>query len=131
VTNPPPHPGQPYAGQAGPAQAPDGRRRNRAGLSAAILVAIILVLQTISSFLSGAILRASSGSFELYATYTAATVIIQGLLAVAAIILGAIGLAARDRPKALAGMGLGGGIVVLWSILSGQLSNLLLYAVGG
>jgi hypothetical protein len=106
-------------------------RRNRAGLVAVILVAVIMVLQTISSFLGGTILRGSTGSIQAYAAFTGATVIIQGLLAVAAIILGAIGLAARDRPRALAGIGLGGGVVVLWSILSGQLSNLVMYGFGG
>ena len=69
--------------------------------------------------------------FKAPALFTTVFAVLQGLVAIAAIVLGAMGLAARDRPKALAGIGLGGGTVVLFGLLAGQLTTLLLFAFRG
>jgi hypothetical protein len=131
-----PHPGAPYAGtpyaaagfEPGPAPARTPRRGNPLGLVAALLVGLALVIQLTSSVVTAGLLSSYSGAYEAYGTTTLVFGVLQGLVGLAALVLGAIGLAARDRPKGLAGIGVGGGAVLLAGILLGQLTNLLLFA---
>lgn len=119
----PPAPGSPFA--PGP---PAIRRRNTLGLVAAILVGACLVLEVIASISTTAIIASRDADYAAYGAVALLFSILEGLIATAAIVLGAIGLAGRDTPKALAGIGLGGGIAVLFGILVGQLTNALLIA---
>jgi len=123
VTNPPHSAHRPH----------DGGRRpgNPAGLISVILVAAALALQLVSAVVSAAVLGSAAMRYDLYGLFTTVFAVLQGLVAIAAIVLGAMGLAARDRPKALAGIGLGGGTVVLFGLLAGQLTTLLLFAFRG
>ena len=141
MTNPPypqqPSAPQPYAQQPYPGAAPvprpaEGlsRKKNPAGLVSVILVAAALGLQLVSSIGSAALISNAQAGYETYGLFIAVFAVLQGLVAIAAIVLGAIGLAARDRPRALAGIGLGGGSVILFGLVSSQLTSLLLYALG-
>jgi hypothetical protein len=94
-----------------------------------ILVGVILVLEAIGATAGGFFLSSADGSYELYGVFTSVLAVLNALLAIAAIVLGAIGLAARSRPKGLAGIGLGGGAVVLFGLLSSQLTNLVLFSL--
>lgn len=108
--------------------APPARRGNPAGLVAAILVGASLALQLIQSVSMAAMFASPDFDPSFYGVVAAVFSVFQGLLAVAAVVLGAIGLAAGRRPKALSGIGLGGGAVVLFGILSGFLSTALIGA---
>jgi hypothetical protein len=126
---PPPAPhGSPSVGYGAPAYgspagAPTGvpgpaaTRRNVPGLVSVILLGACLLLQLIQTVVQQSMIAAPDVSFEAVGLVSFVFTFVGGLLAIAAIVLGAIGLAGRDRPRALAGIGLGGGIVTVVSIL--------------
>jgi hypothetical protein len=110
---------------------PAKRRGNGVGVAAAILVALCLLMQLGATAITAGMIADQNVSYEAYGLITTAIAVVQGLVALAAVVLGAIGLARRDRPKGFAGIGFGGGAVVLVGILAGQLTNLLLLAFTG
>jgi hypothetical protein len=107
------------------------RRRNTPGLVAAILVGVTLAVQVISTIATAAIFASPGLDYAAYGVVAFAFAVVQGLIALGAVVFGGIGLSGGDRPKALAGIGLGGGAVVLVGILTAQLSTVLLSAFLG
>lgn len=118
MTTPP----QSYA----PAAATPVRRTNPLGLTAVILVAIAVALSFVASGTTGALIANASGNYQLIGLVSGVLSLIQALLALAAVGVGIAGLVAKDRPRALAGMGLGGGAVIVLGVAAGQLTNLIL-----
>jgi hypothetical protein len=93
---------------------------------AVILVAAALAIQLGMTLVTASFIASTDrSSFEAYGLVSTLLAVLQGLVSLAAVIVGAIGLAARDRPKGFAGIGLGGGAVLLFGVLLGQLSNVL------
>ncbi|MFG6444755.1 hypothetical protein ACFXQA_05730 [Microbacterium sp. P07] len=121
MTNPP-YPPSP----AGPQ-----RPGNTAGLISVVLVAASLAIQLVTSLVSAAIIGGADVRYDLFGAFTGFMAILQGLVGAAAVVVGGIGLAARERPKALAGIGLGGGAVVLFGLLASQLTTVLVFAFSG
>jgi hypothetical protein len=119
-----PHPA--YA----PAAAPAGPRTgNPLGVVSVILVGVLLVLDMIRAIASGALFAARA--FEVYSGVSLLFAVLQALVAAGALVLGAIALAAKGRPKALAGIGVGAGAVMLFGILMSWLGNNLVTAFAG
>lgn len=143
MTNPPPPqqplPGSsasPNSGQYSPYGQPPGlpprpKRADIAGISAVLLVAAALVIQVAQSIITAGMIGGTNTSFEIYGLLMGVIAVVQALLALAAVIIGAVGLAGRGRPKALAGIGVGGGAVLLFGLLSSQLTNVLVMAFRG
>lgn len=116
--------------QGSPAD-PGAKRGNPAGLFAAILVGVTMVIAILQTVVTATLITGTAPGYSLYGTVTMIIAVVQGLIALAAVVLGAIGLAQRGRPKALAGIGLGGGAVVLVQLLASQLLNLMLIGFNG
>lgn len=109
---------------------PASKTSNPLAIVSVVAVGLVLIIQFAVSILTAVLLRSSN--VDTYATYTAIgtiSVFTQGALALAAIVTGAIGLSRRGRPKGLAGIGLGGGIVVLFGIVVTELTNLFARAM--
>lgn len=120
-----PYPGQQPGPQGSAGRAP-AKRGNPAGLVAVILVVANLLATIVSYGVQAVIMRTSSSIPELELSNLTFS-IIGGLLALGAVVLGAIGLAARGRPKALAGIGLGAGAFALVNMLTVILIVPLIY----
>ena len=88
---------------------------NRAGLISVILAGCVLLSQLVSALAQAAVI--GGNTYEALGVVNIAFAIIDSLLAIGAIIAGAIGLAAKGRPKGLAGIGLGAGIATLFSVI--------------
>lgn len=118
------HPGyaQPAHAQREPSS--NALTANPLGLVSTIIVGVILVVELISSFTIGSMF--ATGNYDAYSAVAAIFAGVRALLAVGAIVVGGIALARRGRGKALAGIGLGGGVVVLFGILSQQITNAML-----
>jgi hypothetical protein len=123
---PEPAPGSPWA--VAPTAAPGARRRNPAGLIAAILVGVCIVLQIVQSVSGAAMFASRDFDNTFYAAVQGVFAVLQSIIALTAVILGGIGVAGRDKPKALAGVGLGGGAVVLFGVLTSYLMTALISA---
>jgi hypothetical protein len=106
--------------------APVARRANPLGLTATILVAAAVVLQFIAAGVTGSLIANAAGDLSLYSVTSGVFVLVQGLIALAAVIVGIAGLVVKDRPHALAGIGLGGGAVIVLGIAASQVTNLVL-----
>jgi hypothetical protein len=91
--------------------------RNPLGLAALIIGGILMLNSLVSLLVQTATIR--GGNFPMIGAITAFFSVAQGALAVAAIICGAIALTRKGRAKGAAGVGLGIGIAVLWSVLNG------------
>ena len=116
----------PYAPPPGYAAAPPppaSRTTNVPGVISVILGGVLLVTATVSLFTQFAIM--TSGQYELIGVVSSVMGIIQSLLAIGAIATGIIGLTRKGRPKALAGIGLGIGVAVLWQNLGALLYSAL------
>lgn len=117
----PPYPGayptgQPQQpGESQGAVAGRSSQSNRAGLISVILAGCILLSQLVSALAQAAVI--GGNTYEALGVVNIAFAIIDSLLAIGAIIVGAIGLAAKGRPKGLAGIGLGAGIATLFSVI--------------
>lgn len=97
--------------------APAPQRRNVAGLISFILGIVLLVTMTVN--LVAQIALVTSGGYLAMSGVLAILGFLQTALALGAIVAGVIGLVRKDLGKALAGIGLGIGIAVLWSNIGG------------
>lgn len=113
---PPLVPGQ---APASGAYAPPGaavRARNPFGTVALVTAVAALVLGLIQLVSQAMMLaRADAGGYQALAATGLLFLVVESLLAMVALICGIAGLVARDRPKAVAGVGLGIAIAVLTS----------------
>ena len=106
-------PEQPGESQGAVAGRPS--QSNRAGLISVILAGCILLSQLVSALVQAAVI--GGNAYEALGVVNMVFAITDSLLAIGAIIAGAIGLAAKGRPKGLAGIGLGAGIATLFSVI--------------
>ena len=116
----------PYAPPPGYIAAPPppaSRTTNVPGVISVILGGVLLGTATISMLAQFAAIQ--SGHHEWFLVINPATQLVQGLLAVGAVAAGIAGLTRKGRPKALAGIGLGIGVAVLWQSLGAVLYNAL------
>ncbi|MFS0746315.1 hypothetical protein ABC304_04665 [Microbacterium sp. 1P10UB] len=118
------HP-QSYPPAAGPAgRAPAARSRNVPGLVSLILGAATMLWAFVFLFIqAGAIADATPSALGALA---AVNLTIQGLLSVAGLVFGVIGLVVRDRPRAFAGIGTGIAIAGLVGAVVGLLFPLVI-----
>jgi hypothetical protein len=91
--------------------------RNVLGIVALVLGVLALLGGSISLAVQTGLV--SAGDYRAIAVVSGILATFQGVLAVAAIACGGIGLALKDRSRGTAGIGLGIGIAVLWSVLGG------------
>ncbi|KAA9144434.1 hypothetical protein F6B41_30510 [Microbacterium lushaniae] len=111
-----------YAAPASGAPAPatyapatSAMRGNPLGLASTVIGAVLLLSLFLQMIVQvGAIGRGDVGMLGIIGV---ATNVIQGLLALAAVVCGAIGLTRRGRPQALAGIGTGIGVAMLISTI--------------
>ncbi|NYD68170.1 hypothetical protein [Agromyces atrinae] len=100
------------------------RRRNAVGVAALAVGVIGVLLGAVSTFAPiGAILQ---GDYALVGLLSAVSLTVAVVLGLTATILGIAGLAARDRPRAAAGVGLGLGAAHLISAVLGVTYSLVL-----
>lgn len=103
---------------AAPAPTPAARpARNALGIVALVLGAIILVTSSMSLVVQASMMR--TGDYAAIGAILGAFALVQGALALAAIVCGGIGLALRGRAKGAADVGLGIGVTALWAVLGG------------
>lgn len=108
-------PGAPYG--AGPSGA--ARPQRTLGLIALVLAAIAAVLSFILTLVQAGIVYSTGPS--LIGVLSGANQILTGLLAIGAVIVGALAVRRRDAGSILGAMGLGGGAVILIGVVSGLL----------
>lgn len=113
----------PYAPMPGQA-APPARNGNPLGLIALIVGIVLLLFGFVMMLVQGGLIAAEV--YDALQTASLLNAVVSGILAAAAVVLGAVGLAQRGRPKALAGIGIGIGVAVLVSVLSGMLYGLVI-----
>lgn len=113
-----PYDGTPYGGRSEP------RSGNPLGVVSVIVAAVVLLLGMAFLILQAGVI--ASGRYEALQWINIANSAISGLLGLVALIVGAIGLAQKGRPKALAGIGVGVGIAVVVGVLSGLLYTTLI-----
>ena len=112
--------GTAYAGTPGSPAAPAPTAsgpKNALGLVALIIGVATLVLSTVTLISQAVMLLQPDYDYQLVNLVTTVFTSIGGLMALAAVVLGAIGLAKKGAPKAAAGIGLGIGIATVWAIL--------------
>jgi hypothetical protein len=119
------YPGQPYAGASAAVTAPKGKG-NPFGLISLIAGGVLLLWQFVFLFLQAGAYAASS--YETLGAIGALNGIVQGILALAALVFGFIGLAQRGKPKVVAGIGTGIGISGLVGVLVGLLFPVIIAA---
>ena len=117
--SPPPHAygAQGYPGPAPASSAP--RSGNTMGLVAIIAGVLILVMQVVGMIGQAAVIRGTD-----YAAIQVVNVVqgvVQGVLGLVAVVFGIIGVVQKDKPKALAGIGLGIGLSALIGVITGWL----------
>ena len=110
------------------AAAPARPARNVMGIVALVIGAVLLLSSTISLVAQAFLIRAAD--YVLISTVLAGFSTLQGILAVAGVVCGSIGLALKGRPKGAAGVGLGIGVAVLWSVLGSFLFGALVQLLG-
>lgn len=116
IPTPPYQPATPQPHAYGPpAEAAAARPGNPAGLVSVIAVAGLVLLDLINMGMQTA--AYSDGGYMAIGFWSFAIGIVRTLVALVAVIFGIIGLTRRDRPKALAGIGLGAGALSLTSSL--------------
>ncbi|TFV84813.1 hypothetical protein E4V99_07155 [Microbacterium sp. dk485] len=104
-----------YPSPAAYAPAASAVRGNPFGLASAVVGAVLLLSLFLQMIVQvGAIGR---GDVSMLGIIGVATNLIEGLLAVTAVVLGIIGLTRRGRPQALAGIGTGIGVAMLISTI--------------
>lgn len=108
--------------------APARPARNVMGIVALVIGAVLLLSSTTSLVAQAFLIRAAD--YTLISTVLAGFSTLQGILAVAGVVCGSIGLALKGRPKGAAGVGLGIGVAVLWSVLGSFLFGALVQLVG-
>lgn len=113
----------PPPGYAAAPPAPAPRNTNVPGVISVILGGVLLVTATVSMLAQFAAIQ--SGHHEWFLVIGPATQVVEGLLAVGAVATGIVGLTRKGRPKALAGIGLGIGVAVLWQNVGALLYNAL------
>ena len=118
--------GAPYGAPANRAAARSAP--NVLGIVALGLGVLVLVSGTVSLVVQTGIMR--SGDYMAMSAILGVFSFFQGVLAVAAIACGAIGLALKGRSKGAAGIGLGIGVAALWSILGGVVYGAVLQLIG-
>jgi hypothetical protein len=128
VTNPvdPPSAAYPPNPQYAPTQgqvSKPARTGNLLGLVALIVGVVLLMFGFVMMLVQGGLIAAEV--YDALGAVSLLNTVVSGLLAAAAIVLGAVGLAQRGRPKALAGIGLGIGAAVLVSVFSGVLYSVI------
>lgn len=102
-----------YPAPASYAPAAPAVRGNPFGLASTVVGAVLLLSLFLQMIVQvGAIGR---GDVSMLGIIGVATNLIEGLLAVTAVVLGIIGLTRRGRPQALAGIGTGIGVAMLIS----------------
>lgn len=116
----PPYPAAGYPAHAG-AAAP--RPKNTIGLIALIVAIATLVLSTVTLIIQAAMMLQRDAGYQLINAMTTVFTSIGALLALAAVVLGAIGLTRKGLPKGAAGVGLGIGVATVWSILGSLIFN--------
>ncbi|MBW9094887.1 hypothetical protein JNB62_14435, partial [Microbacterium jejuense] len=120
-------PGTPaYPGALLPA--PD-RPKNTIGLVALIVAVATLVLSTVTLITQAVMMMQPDYDYALINLVTTVFTSLGGLLSLAAVVLGAIGLAKRGAPKGAAGVGLGIGIATVWAILGNLIFSALVSLV--
>ena len=95
----------------------------------ALGIGIIVLLSSTASLLVQAAML-SSGDYVAIGAILGVFSIVQGLLALAAIACGGIGLALKGRAKGAAGIGLGIGVTALWSVLGSVLYGVVVQFMG-
>lgn len=113
-----PYDGALYGGRSEP------RSGNPLGVVSVIVAAVVLLLGMAFLILQAGVI--ASGRYEVLQWINIANSAISGLLGLVALIVGAIGLAQKGRPKALAGIGVGVGIAVVVGVVSGLLYTTLI-----
>lgn len=129
-----PAPSAPYAGPGAPPAPAAPRPRNNFG-AVALVAGIAAIVLNFISIVNQAFQYANAmhdmstiGTIQLTATIF---MLVHGLLAVAAIVFGILGLAAKGRPKGAAGVGLGIGATALCATLGTVLYSSLISAMLG
>ncbi|WP_185843176.1 hypothetical protein [Microbacterium kyungheense] len=117
----PAHAAAPAPGAVGP--------KNTIGLIALIVAVATLVLSTVTLVSQAVLMMQSDYDYVLINLVTTVLTSIGGLLSLAAVVLGAIGLAKKGAPKGAAGVGLGIGIATVWAILGNLIFSALVSLV--
>ena len=109
------HGGSPYGSAPnGPAVRP---RKNVIGI-VALVIGVVVLLSSTGSLLVQAVM-VGWNDYASIGIVLGTFSLVQGVLALAAIVCGGIGLALRGRAKGAAGVGLGIGVTALWAVLGG------------
>lgn len=103
--------------------------RNTIGLIALLLGIVVLISSTVSLLAQAAVI--ASGDYNSLAVVNTVTATVEGVLALAAVVCGGIGLALKGRSKAMAGIGLGIGVCALWVVLGGVFYGLVVSLMAG
>ncbi|QEE60215.1 hypothetical protein FVA74_00545 [Salinibacterium sp. dk2585] len=123
-------PQQPDPASAGDFAFIAGRRNSAPLATAALAVALVIpVLRLVFSAVSASVLAARD--FPMVSVVAVVEGIIVFLLAVAALVLGAVVLARRRNGRARAGAAIGIAAVALWNIVVGLINGALLEAFLG
>ncbi|MBD3942969.1 hypothetical protein IF188_14840 [Microbacterium sp. NEAU-LLC] len=124
---------QTYPAQSSPGAAATApaRPKNTLGLVALIIAIATLVLSTVTLVTQAAMMLQPNYNYVLVNLVTTVFTSIGGLLALAAVVLGAIGLAKKGAPKGAAGIGLGIGVATIWAILGNLIYSGILSIVYG
>ncbi|GAA5195929.1 hypothetical protein [Microbacterium jejuense] len=122
-------PAQPGA-PAAPSSAAPGAK-NPLGLIALIIAVATLALSTVTLISQAAMMLQPDYDYMLVNLVTTVFTSIGGLMALAAVVLGAIGLAKKGAPKGAAGVGLGIGVATVWAILGNLIYSGILSIVYG
>jgi hypothetical protein len=115
--------GAPYGPR--PQGEPAGRRpgRNTLGIIALVIGIVVLLSSSMSLVVQASMIR--TGDYAAIAAIVGVFSLVQGALALAAIVCGGIGLALRGRARGTAGVGLGIGVTALWAVLGSILYGTL------
>lgn len=114
-----PQPGVTYAPASTPATP-----RNKLGIASVIAGGVTIALQLV--FVIAQVSFVASQDLPLLSLLGVVHMIVAGLISVTAVVLGVLGLMARDRPKGVAGVGLGLGIATVVGVLTSVLYTALL-----
>lgn len=116
----PPYPAQPPLPPAPPAQ--PAAVRNPLGIAALALGALILVLQLVRAIVQHALIGSGAEPAAIGLSSTVLS-LVGAAIAVAAIVVGLIGLLRPNAPRAAAGIGVGIGVgelfgTLVWTLIS-------------
>jgi hypothetical protein len=129
-----PYGAAPYGGAPFGAAAPQAGHAARPAKNAlgtiALVIGVVVLLSSTASLIAQAVVI-SSADYVAIGIVANIFAVVQGLLALAAIVCGAIGLAQKGRAKGAAGIGLGIGVTALWAVLGSLVYGSLISLMTG